>query len=121
MRVNDLKPFVGAKDFHQSLPFYQAIGFCLNFKNDDLAELELAGHRILLQNYYEKIWCENSMLFIAVESAQACFDDISAVVASEDYGDARLVPPRQQDYGALVTFVWDPSGVLLHFAEVTSA
>ena len=25
--------------------------------------------------------------------------------------------PQEQSYGALVTFVWDPSGVLLHFAE----
>ena len=27
--------------------------------------------------------------------------------------------PKQEPYGALVTYVWDPSGILLHLAEWT--
>jgi len=29
--------------------------------------------------------------------------------------------PKRQDYGALVTFVHDPAGVLLHFCQWDSA
>ena len=34
--------------------------------------------------------------------------------------DARVAEPQQQDWGALVTYVWDPCGVLLHFTQLTA-
>ena len=35
-------------------------------------------------------------------------------------GNARVAEPQQQDWGALVTYVWDPCGVLLHFTQLTA-
>ena len=32
-------------------------------------------------------------------------------------GPPRVNPPKEEDYGALVTYIWDPAGVLLHMAQ----
>ena len=45
------------------------------------------------------------------------WEHASKVIEEGDNGEARSREPQEQPYGALVTFVWDPSGVLIHFAE----
>ena len=114
---SDIKAFVGSKNFEESRDFYIAMGWALNFENGDLAELELGGNRFYLQNYYQRKWCENSMLHITVEDAQAWYEHAMRVLGEKAYGKARARAPAEQGYGALVTFVWDPVGVLLHFAQ----
>ena len=116
-----IRSFIGSRDFEESKAFYQAIGFSLTHDSPDIAELTLGDYSFYLQRYYEKKWCENSMLHITVEDAQAWYDRISQVLEANRYGAARLDPPREQSYGALVTFVWDPVGVLLHFAQPIDA
>ena len=46
--------FVPAKDFGESMGFYEAMGWRVNWRaeDDSLAELELAGNRVYLQNFY---------------------------------------------------------------------
>lgn len=119
----DIKMFVPALNFAQSLGFYEALGWTIKFRADDdsLAELELAGCRFFLQNYYNKEWADNFMIHITVDDVQAWFEHAAKVIASGEYNHARLWEPKEQDYGALVTFVWDPSGVLLHFAQFHEA
>jgi hypothetical protein len=34
------------------------------------------------------------------------------------FGDVRIRAPQREAYGALVTHVIDPAGVLLHFAQM---
>lgn len=117
LTVNDLKTFVGTRDYAKSRAFYAALGCTVNFDDGSLAELQLGDHRFYLQNYYQKDWCENSMLFVAVASAADWHDHVAQVIASGDFEGTRVAPPKQEDYGALVTYVWDPAGVLLHLAE----
>ncbi len=116
----DLKTFVGAKDFETSRNFYSALGFKLNFDAGDLAELELNGCKFYLQDYYRKTWCNNMMLHMTVSDATAWFEHVKAVLNRRKYGAARVKEPQEEDYGALVTHVWDPSGVLWHLAEPLS-
>ena len=54
LTATDVKVFVPAKDFQESLRFYSALGWHLNYRadNDDIVELELADCRFYLQNYY---------------------------------------------------------------------
>ena len=113
----DIKPFIGARNFDESRDFYVALGWKVNWEQGDLAELELGNCRFYLQRFYRKAWCENSMLHITVKDAAAWHRHVQAVLAERPYGAARVRPPQQEDYGALVTYVWDPSGVLLHFAQ----
>lgn len=71
----------------------------------------------MLQNYYVREWAENWMLVVEVASASDWYDHVVEVLANGDYGDARVAPPKHEDYGATVTYVWDPCGVLLHFTQ----
>lgn len=120
MQVLDLKSFVGAENYELSKDFYEAIGFVLNWENDGLCELQLGDCRFLLQDYYQKQWCENTMLHLQVDSAGEWYRHIAAVLADGSFGSARVTEPTLQDYGAEVCFLFDPSGVLWHFAEHTN-
>ena len=117
LNVTDVRAFVPAKDFVLSKEFYVALGWSLKWGDEHLALLELAGHRFYLQNYYAKEWADNFMLHVTVEDARAWYEHVSSLLAAKGYGDARVKAPKQEEYGALVTYVWDPSGVLLHFAQ----
>ena len=117
LSVSDVKPFIGSKDFAVSRDFYVALGWKLNFDGGGIAELELGNSRFYLQKYYQKDWCENTMLHIKVRDAREWYGHVKAILDTQKYGEARVRPPVEQDYGALVTFVWDPAGVLLHFAQ----
>ena len=120
LSASGIKPFIGAKNFEESRDFYVSLGWMLKFESEELAELELGGCRFYLQRYYQRQWCDNSMLHITVADAQAWYEHVSSVLDARSYGAARVDPPRDQSYGALVTFVWDPVGVLLHFAQPLS-
>lgn len=119
LQANDIKVFVPAKNFTESLNFYQAMGWKATFVADDngIAILELANCRFYLQNYYAKEWADNFMMQITVEDANAWWEHASAVIDAGNYTNARVNKPKEESYGALVTHVWDPSGVLLHFAQ----
>ena len=54
--ATDVKTFVPTKNYEESLKYYQAIGWKLLWKRDDLSELELGNTRIYLQKYYNKDW-----------------------------------------------------------------
>ncbi|MDA1371007.1 MAG: hypothetical protein O2971_09630 [Proteobacteria bacterium] len=117
LTTSKINPFIGSRDYEESKASYQAIGWTMIFDSPDIAEMQLGESCFYLQRYYERKWCENSMLHITVEDAHAWYDKVNTVLQERRYGAARVEPPREQSYGALVTFVWDPAGVLLHFAQ----
>ena len=117
--ATDVRVFAPAKDLDTSIGFYTALGWRLVWRDDGLAELELAGHRFLMQNYYAKDWAENFMFHISVDDAAAWHAHAETVVAQ--YPGTRVAPPKREPYGAVVTYVWDPCGVLLHFAQFDKA
>ena len=57
------------------------------------------------------------MKHIALADARTWWEHASTVIDEGGYEQARTREPEEQAYGALVTFVWDPSGVLFHFAQ----
>jgi uncharacterized glyoxalase superfamily protein PhnB len=118
LSVSDVRPFVPAEDFAQSLGFYTAVGWTMVWTDGEtLARLALGGNQLMLQNYYVREWAENSMLIVDVDDADAWHAHISAVLAAGDYGGARVERPQHQEWGATVTYAWDPCGVLLHFTQ----
>lgn len=117
LHASDLRTFVPSRNFALSKDFYSALGCELEWSGDDLALFNLAGSRFYLQRYYVKEWAENCMLHISVRNAARCFADITGLVESGRFPSVRAAPPKQEPYGAWVTYVWDPSGVLLHLAQ----
>lgn len=114
--AKDLKVFVPTQDFELSIEFYTALGCKENWRIDGLAEMELGGTRFLLQKYFQKDWAHNFMMYIVIDNAQAWYEHVKQILREKKYGDARVNPPKQESH-ALVTYVWDPCGVLLHFAQ----
>jgi hypothetical protein len=119
LNVSDVRPFVPAKDFSISKEFYVSLGWTIKWSDENLALLENANQRFYLQRYYVKDWAENSMLHITVEDTRSCFVQIKELVDSGRFPGVRIAQPKQEPYGALVTCVWDPAGVLLHLAQWT--
>ena len=117
LSASDLRPFVPAKDFALSRRFYAALGWREGYADQALALFELGDMRFYLQAYFQKDWADNCMLHLSVADAQAWHYHVAAVLATGDFPGARVAPPQAQPYGATVTHVWDPSGVLLHLAQ----
>lgn len=118
-RISKIKTFLGSKDFEISRKFYRDLGFEELFSNGQLSEFVLGQAGFFLQNYYQKEWCQNSMLYLNVESAAYWYECAKNVIEDGDFAVARVKEPKHQSYGDLVTFVWDPVGILLHFAETS--
>ena len=115
--ISDVRTFVGSRDFALERDFYAALGCTVEFDNGRVALIAAGTGRFYLQDYYQKQWCENTMLHFSVESAQDWYDFAIAAIEGGGFGEARVSPPKEEEYGAKVTYVWAPSGVLLHFAE----
>ncbi|MEZ4587107.1 MAG: hypothetical protein R2909_11960 [Gemmatimonadales bacterium] len=115
--ARDVKVFVPTKDLDESLEFYQALGWRCNWREGGLAEIELAATRLYLQGYYAKEWAENFMIYVVVDDAAAWHRHARTVLESGRFPTARATPPKREDYGALVSYVWDPAGVLIHLAQ----
>lgn len=118
LAVEDVRVFVPARDFAVSRDFYEALGWNTAWTDGDgLAIMELGGHRFMLQDHYVRDWAENFMITIVVADAAAWFEHVSAVLATGRFDGARVAAPKDEDWGATVTYVWDPCGVLLHFTQ----
>jgi predicted lactoylglutathione lyase len=117
LNISDVRPFIPAKDFDVSKLFYQELGWILTWSDEDLAVMEQGEHRFYLQNYYVKKWADNTMLHVSVEDALAWKDKVSSMIDSGHYPGIRVSETKRESYGAYVTYVWDPSGVLLHFSQ----
>ena len=96
--ASDLKVFVPSKDFGQSFNFYTAKGWNNNWRagDDSLAELELAGTRIYLQNYYNADWAHNLMMHITMDEAKTCWEHAARVIADGGHQLARVRELEEQ-------------------------
>jgi hypothetical protein len=117
LKVSDLRPFIPARDFVLSKHFYASLGWNVKDVADGLALVRLADQHFYIQNYYLKEFAENCMLHVTVGDAQAWYQHVSSVLQRNDFPEARVQSPKQQPYGAIVTFVHDPTGVLLHLCQ----
>lgn len=118
LKVSDLRPFIPAVDFTLCKRFYAGLGWETKDVGENLALVHLADQQhFYIQDYYLKEVVENCMLHLTVADAQAWYQHVSAVLRGGEFADARVQPPKLQAYGALVTFVHDPSGVLLHLCQ----
>jgi hypothetical protein len=117
--IRSFRAFLPAKEFETSLRFYEAIGFEAYRLGDTLAELSLGEHAFLLQGHYVKEWAENMMMHVLVNDAQAWWQHISSLELANRFEVSPPEPPRVEPWGLTVLYVFDPTGVLWHFAEVT--
>ena len=119
--IRACRPFLPAKDFKTSLGFYEALGFEAHSLGDTLAELSLGSHAFLLQGYYVKEWADNMMMHVLVEDVGAWWRHIDSLHLAKRFGVCAPAAPKVEPWGLTVAYVWDPSGVVWHFAQATPA
>ena len=118
LSASDLRPFIPARDYSTSKRFYAALGWETRDVDTGLALVRVAdGQHFYIQDYYIRELAENSMLHLTVADAQAWYRHVASVLRDDAFPGARVQPPKPQPYGALVTFVHDPAGVLLHLCQ----
>ncbi|HTZ46197.1 MAG TPA: glyoxalase [Verrucomicrobiae bacterium] len=117
--IRSFRPFLPAKEFETSLRFYESIGFETHRLGDTLAELSLGAHAFLLQGHYVKEWVENTVMHVLVNDVRAWRHHIDSLDLAKQFGVSSPAPPRVEPWGLTVLYVFDPSGVLWHLAEVT--
>ena len=117
--IRAFRPFLPAKDFATSLRFYKTIGFEAYPLGETLAELSLGTHAFLLQGYYVKEWAENMVMHVLVKDVDAWWRHIDSLTLARQFDVSPPAPPRVEPWGLTVAYVFDPSGVLWHFAQTT--
>jgi hypothetical protein len=112
-----LRPFVPAKDYRTSFQFYTALGFEPYPLGDGLASMHLGPFAFLLQDYYVEDWANNFMMHLLVRDLDAWWARINGLNLCERFKVKAPSEPKLEPWGLAVSYVWDPSGVLWHFAQ----
>lgn len=116
--IQDFKPFVPSNDFAVSKSFYECMAFTINWDDGEVCEVDTNfGYRFLLLPKNHNNYAHSLMLHFMVNSAQDWYDHFNNVQLSEKFEGTKVAAPKLMPWGLLITYVWDPAGVLLHFAE----
>ena len=106
--------FVPAKDFERSADYYRALGFDVN-SDGDVRMCSLGGFGFLLQDFYVKAWADNFMMAMHVDDAQAWIDKAQGLTV--DFPETKTQDAKLEDFGLIVSHIWDPTGVLWHITQ----
>ena len=118
LEINSLRPFIGAKDFEVSRAFYRELGFEEVVLSADMSLLRSENAAFYLQNYYNKDWVDNTMLFLEVNDVHGHLKRIQDLELPDNFPGTEVRPMREEPWGK-VFYIIDPSGVLLHVATFT--
>lgn len=110
--------FLPTRDLSESIAFYQAMGWQLGFREETVALVELGAARFLLQAVYLRELAENMMVHLTVNDAAAWYRRALRLQHEGCFPAMAARAPERTDYGAIVTHVVDPAGVILQFAEI---
>jgi hypothetical protein len=117
--IRAFRPFLPARNFETSLDFYKTLGFETHLLGDTLAALSLGANGFLLQGHYLKAWADNMLMHVLVEDVNAWWQHIESLQLTDHFDVPAPIAPRAESWGLTVAYVFDPSGVLWHFAQDT--
>jgi hypothetical protein len=115
-----IRPFLGAKNFETSLNFYREIGFEESRISPNLIYFQNNKIGFYLQDAYVEDWVNNTMVFMEVAELDALYSSLEGRKLGEKFEGVRLLPIKSLAWGREF-FLHDPSGILWHFGEFTSA
>jgi hypothetical protein len=113
-----LRPFFPAKDFDLSRRFYMDLGFRAEPLGDGLVEMHMGPYSFLLQDYYVEQWAGNFVMHMLVADLDVWWNHIASLDLAARYGVQSPRAPKMESWGLKVAYVFDPSGVLWHIAEL---
>ncbi len=113
--AKSIRPFIGARDFQISRKFYQDLGFEETVLAHNFSVFKTGEIAFYLQDYYDKNWIENTMIFLEVDDVERYYNELATLNLTNKYG-VKLTPIRYEEWGS-ECFLHDPSGVLWHFGK----
>ncbi len=112
--ITSIRTFIGSKDFNLSKRFYLAIGFEIVDISPDLSYVRIKQDiGFYLQNYYNKTWCHNTMLFLERDDAEMYRDELLSSDFLKEFPTSKISDIRKEDWG-IEWFLHDPAGILWH-------
>ena len=116
-QAKTIRTFIGAKNFNESRQFYRELDFEEVVLNDNMSLYKVTEELgFYLQDYYKKVWVNNSMIFLEVDDIELCEKELLAKGLHHKYKYVRFTEIKQFDWGREL-FMHDPSGVLWHFCQ----
>ena len=116
MKVKSIRPFIGAKNYLESIQFYLDIGFKELKTSPKLSYFYFENFGFYLQDYNAKEWIENTMIFLEVVNLEKVYDDFKNLNLIEKYPNSKLKPIVKNEWGQEF-FLHDPSNILWHIGE----
>jgi hypothetical protein len=116
IKVKSIRTFIGAKNFNISRDFYLNLGFEEVIISKNMSYFKTGKFGFYLQDYYTKIWIENSMIFLEVDNLESLLRTIRELELPLKYKNVKLSEIKHNDWGNEF-FLHDPSGVLWHFGK----
>jgi len=117
-QILGIRPFVPARDFAVAKRFYRMLGFAMTLEQAEIAIFKLESFSFILQNFYVKDFAENCMVQLLVRDVEAWWQRIDGPKLVSEFEVKEPRAPAMQSWGMKVGFLFDPSGVLWHVAEV---
>ncbi|MHA3789966.1 VOC family protein [Flavobacterium hauense] len=114
--AKSIRPFIGSNDFELSRSFYRDLGFKETVISGDMSVFETGNMAFYLQDYYNKDWVDNTMLFMEVDDVARFWDELVTLDLTSKYKNVRIKPIVNLDWGK-ECFIHDPSGILWHIGE----
>lgn len=112
MKVDDISVFIPSKNYQVSQAFYQALGFKMDYVNDDLSLFQSGTCKFFLQRFYNQEFANNLMLQLSVIDINEAFEVITHLKGF----DIKYEPIVAERWGKVV-YLWGPSGELWHVTE----
>lgn len=120
--IKDFRPFIicTPDNYETTKAFYTGLGFQKLWDDGNSAcefATGFANQRFLVTLHYGLEPPRNAMLHYWVEDARAWYEYMLALKLDERFPGVTITPPVETDWGWLITYVADPAGVKLHFAQ----
>jgi len=114
-KIGTIRSFVPAKDYQGSRGFYKKLGFEETYTSESLSVFNAGEFSFYLQNFYNKKFAENYMMFMEVDDVDAFWKYLEDLNLKNDFPKIKLRAPQTEDWGRECILI-DPTGVLWHFA-----
>lgn len=116
--IDKFMPFVPSNDYATSKAFYEHLGFHVAWDDGEVCEIDTQfGFQFLLLPKNHNDYAKSLMLHFMVNSAQEWYDHFQRIKLTKTFQGTKVSEPKLQPWGLIISYVWDPAGVLLHFAE----
>lgn len=117
LKVKDLMTFVpSGSNYQREIEFYEALGFIVGWKSEELALLKVGNFRFFLQNFENKEMQNNFMMNLDVENLDHWWSKINGLHLPEKFPGTKAKAPEDYPWGKREIHLITPAGVLWHIA-----